>query len=195
MRIRDRLPGIVRRAGRPAVNWYRRTWSPAALDLGHLRRTTPVDPTFGAGRGQPLDRVYIQRFLERHATDIRGRALEVKSDRYLSTFGGAVETIDILDIDTGNSRATIVADLQQAPEISDYSFDCFVLTQVLQLVYDLPAAMETAHRILAPNGVLLATVPGITRLSPHENEPELWRLTALSARRLTEDAFGPGAVR
>jgi hypothetical protein len=44
--------------------------------------------------------------------------------------------------------------------------------------------------------VLLATVPGITRLSPPEDEQfgEWWHYTARSAKRLAEEAFGPGNV-
>ena len=51
-------------------------------------------------------------------------------------------------------------------------------------------------RILAPGGVLLATVPGITKISPPEDEEwgEWWHYTRRSAFRLAEEAFGPGNV-
>ena len=44
--------------------------------------------------------------------------------------------------------------------------------------------------------MLLATVPGITKISPPEDEEfgEWWHFTARSARRLAEQAFGEGAV-
>ena len=60
----------------------------------------------------------------------------------------------------GNPQATIVADLTDAPHIPDDTFDCAIVTQTLQFVYDVRAAFATLHRILAPGGVLLATVPG-----------------------------------
>ena len=166
------------------------------MNLGDLRRTTPIDPSFGAGRGKPIDRVYIERFLERHRGDIRGRAVEVKSAKYVALYGSAVEDVDILDIDETNKGATIVADLRDAPHVADGVFDCVILTQVLQFVDDVPAVLRTVYRILVPGGILLATVPGITRLSPHEHErtSESWRFTALSARRLVEDAFGSGSA-
>jgi hypothetical protein len=44
--------------------------------------------------------------------------------------------------------------------------------------------------------VLLATVPGITKISPPEDEEfgEWWHFTARSVRRLAEQAFGEAAV-
>lgn len=164
--------------------------------LGDLRRTSPLNLDWGRGRGRPLDRIYIERFLERHRADIRGRALEAENDRYLRAFGSDLERVDIVDVSEGNSRASVVADLQNAPQISEGSFDCIVLTQVLQYVFDQEAAYRTIHRILAPRGVLLATVPGITRISSTESElyGDWWRFTAQSARRLAAGAFGDANV-
>ena len=68
------------------------------------------------------------------------------------------------------------------------SFDCIVLTQVLQLVYDVRSAMHALARVLAPGGVLLATLPGVTRSAL--TKPEYWRFTALSAGQLAGEAFG-----
>ena len=97
----------------------------------------------------------------------------------------------------GNPQATIVADLTDAPQIPDDSFDCAIVTQTLQFVYDVRAAFATLHRILAPGGVLLATVPGLTKISPPEDEEwgEWWHYTSRSAKRLAEEAFGAATSR
>jgi SAM-dependent methyltransferase len=193
---RDLVPARLR----PRLRAVRETWRSRrrarALDLGALRRTTPIDARWGFGRGTPIDRVYIREFLERHRGDIRGRALEVKSPKYLKRYAAAVERVDILDIDPTNQQATIVADLQDAPSVPSGAFDCVILTQVLYVLYDVRAALRTVHRCLASGGVLLATVPGITRNASPEVEPTMdwWRFTALSARRLAEEAFGEGNV-
>jgi SAM-dependent methyltransferase len=94
----------------------------------------------------------------------------------------------------GNPKATIVADLTNAPTIASETFDCAIVTQTLQFVYDVRSALSTLHRILAPGGVLLATVPGITKISPIEDEEwgEWWHYTGRSALRLAEEAFGEG---
>ena len=39
---------------------------PGGLELGSLRRTTPISSSFGFDRGQPIDRYYIEDFLRRH---------------------------------------------------------------------------------------------------------------------------------
>jgi len=182
----------LRPVRRAYVDWRRRR----PPDLGDLRRTTPIDPNWGFERGTPIDRVYVERFVAGHASDIRGRVLEIAAPDYANRFGTGVERVDVLMAREGNPQATIVADLASAPQIPDDTFDCAIVTQTLQFVWDATAAFSTLHRILAPGGVLLATVPGITKISPPEDEEfgEWWHFTARSVRRLAEQAFGEGAV-
>jgi SAM-dependent methyltransferase len=167
--------------------------TPAALDLGDLRRVTPIDSGFGLGRGKPVDRHYIESFLRQHASDVRGRVLEVADDTYTEQFGGArVTQRDILHVDESNPRATLVADLADADDVPGDSFDCFICTQTLTYIYDVKGALATIRRILKPGGVLLATVPGISQMSPYDRDRwgEYWRFTAQSLGRLLGDAFG-----
>jgi SAM-dependent methyltransferase len=68
-----------------------------------------------------------------------------------------------------------------------------VLTQTLQYIFDVRAALSHAHRVLRPGGVLLATLPVTSRVC----EPPLtdyWRFTPRAVARLLEDTFKPGAV-
>lgn len=162
----------------------------ASIDLGDLRRTSPIEEHLGRSRGGPVDRYFIEQFLERHAADITGHVLEVADSAYTTRFGRGVTRADVLDIDPANPRATIVADVTNLDGVSSETFDCIVLTQVLQLVYDVRSAMHALERVLAPGGVLLATLPGLTRSALAK--PEYWRFTARSARQLAEDAFGSG---
>jgi SAM-dependent methyltransferase len=188
------VPAAVRRRLRPLrrvyADWRRRR----PPDLGDLRRVTPIDSNWGFERGMPIDRVYVERFVGRHSADIRGRVLEIAAPDYTRRFGTGVEKVDILMAMEGNPQATIVADLTDAPQIPDDSFDCAIVTQTLQFVYDVRAALATVHRVLAPGGVLLATVPGLTKISPPEDEEwgEWWHYTSRSAKRLAEEAFGVG---
>jgi SAM-dependent methyltransferase len=157
--------------------------------LGSLRRTTPFSDRWGFDRGTPIDRVYIEHFLGSHRRDIRGRVLEVKDSMYADRFGSDVFATDILDVDGDNDRATIVADLGNLGAIEPETFDCFILTQTLQYIDDLGSAIENARNLLRPGGVLLATVPGISR-SGGSNEPtDLWRFTAAGCANLFGRAF------
>jgi SAM-dependent methyltransferase len=190
------VPASARRRLRPlrsAVVERRRRRPPK---LGDLRRVTPIDPNWGFERGTPIDRVYVEEFISSHAADISGRVLEIAAPDYTTRFGCEVEHVDILMATEGNPQATIVGDLTEAPQIPSDGFDCAIVTQTLQFVYDVRAALATLHRILAPGGVLLATVPGITKISPLEDEEygEWWHFTARSARRHAEEAFGAGNV-
>jgi SAM-dependent methyltransferase len=174
-------------------------WPPVgSLRLGSLRRVTPISRNYGFDRGTPIDRHYIDRFLTRHASDVRGRVLEVGDDAYTRRFGGGrVHAVDVLHVEEGNPEATIVADLTDAPQIASMRFDCVICTQTLLLVYDVPSAIRTLHRILRPGGVVLATVPGVSRICRAEADAwgDFWRFTTMSAQRLFEESFGVGAVQ
>ena len=126
---------------------------------------------------------------------IRGSVLEIKQSVYTDRFGSGVRERHVLDIDPENERATVVADLARADSVAADSFDCFILTQTLQFVYDLRAAISHCHRILRPGGVLLCTVPCVSRIEPGALEREYWRFTAASCRRLFGEAFEGGDVR
>ena len=144
-----------------------------------------------------MDRYYIEAFLARHAGDIRGRVLEVAEDTYTRRFGGErVMQSDVLHVWPDNPRATIIADLTHADHIPSESFDCVILTQTLQFIYDVRAAARTLYRILRPGGVL-ATFPGICQIIRYDMDRwgDYWRLTSLAARRLFEEALPPAGVR
>jgi SAM-dependent methyltransferase len=171
---------------------------PGSVNFGDLRRLEPISRHYGADRGgHPVDRYYIERFLAHNAADVRGHVLEVGDDEYTRRYGGErVMRRDVLHVTPGNPRATLVADLADAPQISDESFDCVILTQVLYLVYDAPSAVRTLHRVLRPGGVLLMTVPGITPV-PHGTvwaHTWYWAFTDVSARRMLGEVFGEDRV-
>jgi SAM-dependent methyltransferase len=160
-----------------------------AVAFGHLRRTRPIGDDFGFGRGRPVDRYYIEDFLERHAEDISGHVLEVASADYTRRFGGdSVEQADVLSLEASGAEITYTADLADAPSIPDETYDCFVLTQTLHLIWDLRPAVDTVFRILKPGGIVLATVPGTTQTE--SSELWQWTLTPLSAHRLFAERFG-----
>ena len=191
------MTAIVRPlAGRLLRAAGRRARSRVPVRLGSLRRVAPVSRHFGYDRGLPIDRYYIERFLQSNASVVVGHVLEIGDSAYTRRFGGRrVTSIDVLNINAGHPETTIVGDLASADHIPSDSFDCLVITQTLHLIYDLPAAVETLRRILKPGGVVLATFPGISSLSTDRwAETWYWSLTPLSAQRLFSEAFGPDQV-
>jgi SAM-dependent methyltransferase len=161
--------------------------------MGSLRTTKPISSGWGFDRGRPVDRYYIDSFLEGHRKDIQGRVLEILNSDYTYRFGSRIERADILDIDPANQQATILADLAAADSISGDSFDCFLLTQTLQLIYDVKSAIAHSHRILRPGGVLLVTIPAVSRLAG-DGYTDYWRFTPASCARLFGEIFGPDQV-
>jgi glycosyltransferase involved in cell wall biosynthesis/ubiquinone/menaquinone biosynthesis C-methylase UbiE len=164
----------------------------SAIDFGDLRRLTPITRGYGYSRGRPVDRYFIEGFLERNALAIRGRVLEIGDDAYTRRFGGArVSRSDVLHLSSASPSATIVADLTSAPHVPANEFDCIVCTQTLQLIYDVKAAVHTLYRILRPNGVALVTVPGISQIDdPSWASAWSWSFTPVSAARIFREAFG-----
>jgi hypothetical protein len=58
------------------------------------------------------------------------------------------------------------------------------------LIYEIRSAVQTLHRILKPNGVLLATFPGISKNNDRNwHEEWHWGLTPLAAMRLFAENF------
>lgn len=183
---------VVRQQRRHNLHWVR----VGRVQFGDLRRTSPVSPIFGIDRGFPIERYYIEQFLDRHRTDVRGRCLEMGDPFYIRKFGDDRVTVtDVMHVVAGNPQATIVADLTKADHVPSDTFDCIIFTQSLQMIYDMPTALRALHRILKPGGVLLLTSHGISKIGRRlgrDGWGEYWRITTQSAEHLFADAF-PGA--
>jgi SAM-dependent methyltransferase len=181
------------------LRWKGTRWPPPGwVRMGSFRRVTPISHTFGYDRGHPIDRYYIKQFLKRQANDIRGHVLESKDDTYTRAFGGdRVSHSDVLHKTEDNPRATIVADLTCADQILSNNFDCIILTQVLQFIYNVRDTVKTLYRILKPGGVVLVTVPGITPICHPEMEAygQYWSFTSLSIKKLFEEFFPTENIR
>src|SRR6266508_3499061 len=96
--IRGRVNAV--RAARRNSSWRK------PRDFGDLRRTTPFS-TWSASRGGSIARIYIAEFLEQHAGDIRGRALEIAGDEYIQKYGTGVTRVDILDVREARGRGSV----------------------------------------------------------------------------------------
>ena len=183
-------PLLVRIRG--SLQRIRRLRPIGGVQFGSLDRSTPISRVFGLDRGVPVDRYYIERFLEKHQADIKGSVLEVGEARYTRQFGsGQVVSSDVLHVTSGNPNATIVGDLADGSQIPTEAFDCVICTQTLQFIYRVSDAITTLNNILRPGGVLLATLSGISQISRYDMDRwgDYWRFTPLSTSRLFQDNF------
>jgi hypothetical protein len=160
--------------------------------FGNLRRLSPVSRLWGFDRGIPIDRYYIEKFLSQNTPDIQGHVLEIGDNLYTTKFGGAdIMRSDVLHKIGGNPKVTVEADLTCADHLQGSTYNCIICTQTLQFIYDVKAAIQTMHRLLTTNGVLLITIPAITQISRDDMNQwgDYWRFTSLSARLLVEEIF------
>lgn len=175
---------VLEQPARGVVHRWRRSRSPRALALRVLLRGLdgPLSDVYGFDRGVPVDRPYVEQFLERHRDDVRGRVLEVKSDAYARRYGAARTTrVDVVDVDPDNPRATLVADLDAPGALPEGAYDCIVLTQTLQFLTP-EAALPSLWRALAPGGVLLLSVSALVRQETPDSDR--WRVPPAGLRDL-----------
>ena len=197
---------VLRRAKKPfqgtrlhhLVLRRRGLWPPpfGAIRFGDLDSTRPISVDFAYDRGTPIDRYYIENFLESRSADIAGHVLEIAEDTYSKRFGGEkITKQDVLHLNLEDPPVTIIGDLTQPGVMPDNSFDCIILTQTLQMIFNLEEAVTRLHAALKPGGVLLLTVPGITQLEAGEwGAAWCWSFTQVSVRKLFGLSFAADAM-
>ncbi|MBT8405597.1 MAG: class I SAM-dependent methyltransferase [Gemmatimonadetes bacterium] len=195
---RRRLPPGMRDSVVRLQRRLRLQWPPrGTVRFGSFRRVTPISPIFAIDRGFPIERYYIERFLEERRDDIRGVTMEFGDTTYLDKFGGpAVEVKDVFSYVEGPG-ATIVGDLSGDGPLPEGRFDCIVCTQTIQMIYDIRGAVARLHSMLKPGGVLLVTTHGISKIGRHLDRDgwgEYWHLTQEAARHLFRERFGEDGV-
>lgn len=159
--------------------------------MGDFNRTSPFSEEFGYERGGPIDRYYIEAFLEKNRSLIQGRVLEIGDNEYTLRFGKPeLLQSEIFDVNPDNANAKYTGDLANASFIPDDEFDCIILTQTLQMIYNYKEAIATCFRILKPGGSLLLTVPGISNVDFDEwKEYWMFSFTKNSISRLLAEFF------
>ncbi len=155
----------------------------------------PVSRQFGFDRGTPIDRYYIENFLKVNASAIRGRVLEIADNAYTVKFGSGVTQSDVLNA-VPSPNATIVGDLTTGQNIPESSFDCIIMTQTIQMIYDVKSALKNAVKALKPGGTLLLTASGISQISRYDMDRwgEYWRFTDKSLKMMLSEFVPETAV-
>ncbi|WP_407081662.1 methyltransferase domain-containing protein [Methylomonas montana] len=163
----------------------------------NLRITKPISKVFGLDRGLPIDRFFIEKFLDSNKGVINGTIMEVSDDVYSKKFGVIGSIFEVLHYANDNPKATIVGDLVNVETLPYGKIDCFICTQTLNFIYDVKGAIKGIHYVLKENGIALVTVAGICQISRYDMDRwgDYWRFTDLSIRKLFEEVFGVGNVQ
>lgn len=119
-----------------------------------MRRQQPYNA--GASDQLSVIRYYWADFLENHRADIHGQGLEIGETSTLRAFGSdRLTESHALDLAPHNPDVRMVADLSRADHLPGDQYDCFIHQFTTAVIYDLPAALYHAVRLLKPGGVLL----------------------------------------
>ena len=155
----------------------------------------PLSYRFGAERGKPIDRYYIEKFLEDNSKYIQGDVAEIAENTYTIKYGINVKNSYIYHVEGLNGAKKV--NLETGDGVVDGALDCLILTQTLQTIYDLSITMKNIKRLLKKDGTALITLPGITQISlrDYNNWGDRWRFNDIVARELAINAgFEPEKI-
>lgn len=161
-----------------------------------LKSLDPVSRQFGLERGVPIDRYYIEKFLDENKSKIEGILLEVADSKYSKRFGNNVVSYEVLHIEKSD-RATLIGDLSKPETLPENLADCFICTQVFNFIYEFKKAIEGSHKMLKPGGVLLATVGGISQISRFDADRwgHFWSFYPQGIESTMKEVFGMENVK
>lgn len=161
------------------------------FDIGSfITCTAPVSRLFGNERGTPVDRYYIERYLEKESEQLSNceYIIEVGEDVYSKRFFPDCQH-DILDYSKG-------MDLTISETLPQNKYDVFICTQVFHQIFDISAAIKGSFQLLKSGGIMLATVCGnISKLARNEEYEHYWGFTDISIKKMVQSVFGEEAVK
>lgn len=150
----------------------------------------PLDDTYGMGRGTPVDRYYIEAFLDCYKDSIRGRVMEIGDRIYTEKFGKEQVTESvILHVEREDLKMNqIKGDLSTGEGLEPESVDCLICTQTLPFIYDVQSAADHIVRLLKRGGTALITAGGISQIIQYEkiHYGHFWSFTEQSLKKLFE---------
>lgn len=147
----------------------------------------PISRLFGTDRGKPIDRYYIEKFIEEQSALIYGNVMEIGGRDYSQKYGeGKIDKSYVLHVTEAKDALSIKGNLETGEGIPENLIDCFILTQTLPFMFDINSAAKNILRVLKPGGYALITVPGISQISRYDMDRwgHYWSFTDLSLKRL-----------
>ncbi len=159
--------------------------------------SVPASRTFGAERGKPIDRYYIEKFLYENKQRICGETLEIAETTYSIQYGeDRLGHAYMLHVE-GWGEDAIKGNLETGEGIEEYRYDTLVITQTLMFTYDLKSVAKNIYRALKRGGTALITVSGISQISRYDADRwgSYYSFHEDALHRLFEPLFGQGNVR
>lgn len=150
----------------------------------------PISGQFATERGTPVDRFYIEEFLNDNRSYIRGDVLEIEDNTYTKRYGGEnVARSIVMDYDSKEPDIDFNIDLESGRGVREEIADCFICTQTLMYIFDLKAAAKNICRLLKPGGTALITCSGLSQNSKRcmENYGAYWAINEAVFQKMFAD--------
>lgn len=141
----------------------------------------PVGKTYGAFRGGSICRYYLDGFLNQYKSAITGDVLEIGDRNYTDRYGTDVKASYVLHFDGQFERYGLdfKGDLRTGEGINTNSYDCIILTQVLNFVQNINQTPDILINALKTGGKLLISVSGISPIARYDMDKygHYWNFT------------------
>lgn len=163
------------------------------VDLGEPGTLKPAGESRYGCICTPIDQYNIYQFLKNNSEDIRGRVIEIGTERIAHQYGHEnVVKSDLVNPAT-NADAQPGRDnmIDFASDLPSDTYDCVIIVNSFQSTQSLSPVIKTLHRILKPTGVVLAIMKGIGIVA-NEQSVDIDRnrhLACLSVKKLFEEGF------
>ncbi|MDX2272472.1 MAG: methyltransferase domain-containing protein [Cyanobacteriota bacterium] len=144
------------------------------IDWGDFRQTVPLCHVTGFTRGTPVDRYYLQKFVEATRTQVKGDVLEiggVPKDRESYQFQ-QTHTYRILNIEPGVG-VDLVGDAHEADLLPQGSLDSVIIFNVLEHCHSPWLVVHNIYNWLRVGGKCFCMVPTAQRI--HARPGDYWR--------------------
>lgn len=152
----------------------------------------PISRRCGYERGTPIDRYYIEKFLDLNQKYIQNKVMEVADDQYTLKYKKNIKEAFIMHVE-GWGKNVVQINLETGNGVPEFtnSIDCFICTQTIQMIYDMKTAIKNIYQMLKQDGTALITIAGIAGISLYDyyNWGEYWRVTPKALRMIMEETF------
>ena len=166
------------------------------IDILKEMPLVPASRRWGNERGTPIDRYYIEKFLDKNKDCINGTVIEVSENTYTKKFGHSVNESLVIHVDGRNK--TLKGNLETGEGIHESMCDCLICTQTVQMIFNQENVFKNIYKMLRAGGKALITAHVSSPISMRDYNlwGEFWRYTPKALERLLKQAgFDDNQIR
>lgn len=155
-------------------------------------KNMPLDPIsrkYGVEFGKPIDRYYIEKFLENNREYVCGDVIEIEDTTYTRRYGHSLKSCAALHVE--DTDGCIKGNLDTGEGIDEGMADCLICTQTLQYIYHPENAAKNIWKMLKPGGTALITMPFLCQYFEGAHSwNDYWRATPQCLKKVLAEVFG-----